>query len=523
MVLRTPAGLSNFASGNPTVTDDMGVRRRKILTWKRFHKWIGLVLAVFFLLFCISGLVLNHRAFFAPWSVSRALLPGSYHIRNYNNGIIKGTVPLSDGRLLAYGSAGVWLTDRKFSRFSDFNNGLPAGSDRRSIRSIVRAGDGTLWCAAQFGLYRFENGRWRETELPGRAAGERVTDVTAGGDDGRVVALTRSAVYVQQGRRFVRTVPGAPAGYSRQMSLFKTVWNLHSGGLFGQAGRVVVDLIAVVIIFLCVTGIVLFVLPFRIRRAAAPKSGVRLFKWNFRWHDRVGYYALIPAVLLAVTGTCLRPPLMIPFVLMKTAPVPGSVFDGENVWYDKFRAIRWDGRSGHWLISTSEGFVRVEKDFGGRPEPIDAKTAPPVSPMGVNVFEPAGAGRWLVGSFGGLYVWNPEEGSVLDYFSGKPARSGKGGRPVSDCLVAGFTGDSDYGPVVFDYAKGAGIPAAMPALLAGQPISLWNVALELHVGRCYAPFLGPLSELFVFISGTLLTLVLISGLVIHNRHDRKQK
>ena len=106
MVLRAPAGLSNFASGNPTVTDDMGVRR-KILTWKRFHKWIGLVLAVFFLLFCISGLVLNHRSFFSPWSVSRALLPGSYHIRNYNNGIIKGTVPLSDGRLLAYGSAGV--------------------------------------------------------------------------------------------------------------------------------------------------------------------------------------------------------------------------------------------------------------------------------------------------------------------------------------------------------------------------------------------------------------------------------
>lgn len=53
------------------------------------------------------------------------------------------------------------------------------------------------------------------------------------------------------------------------------------------------------------------------------------------------------------------------------------------------------------------------------------------------------------------------------------------------------------------------------------PMSLWNVALELHVGRCYSPFLGPLSDLFVFLSGLLITLVLLSGYIISHRRRKK--
>jgi hypothetical protein len=59
---------------------------------------------------------------------------------------------------------------------------------------------------------------------------------------------------------------------------------------------------------------------------------------------------------------------------------------------------------------------------------------------------------------------------------------------------------------------------SMPDRLKNQPMSLWNFALELHVGRCYDPFLGSVfSVLFVFVSGLLLSLILISGYIIYRR------
>ena len=54
-----------------------------------------------------------------------------------------------------------------------------------------------------------------------------------------------------------------------------------------------------------------------------------------------------------------------------------------------------------------------------------------------------------------------------------------------------------------------GKTTSTPEVLSAIPMSLWNVALELHVGRCYSPLLGPLSDLFVFLSGLLITLVLL--------------
>lgn len=494
--------------------------KRKRTNWKSFHKWAGLVLTVFLLLFCVSGIILNHREFFAPYSVSRSLLPSAYHIENYNNGLIKGTIVTTEGKLLAYGNSGVWLTDSAFSRFTDFNAGLPAGADFRNIRNIAEGPDGTLWCAAQFGLYHYENGKWQEAELPGNR--ERLADVAIDSSDGTVVALTRSNAYLGGKDGFKRQNLASPTGFSHKVTLFKTVWQLHSGELFGTAGRIAVDLTALVIIFLCVTGVILFILPYSIRRSARERiqAKARRMKWNLKWHNRTGYWTIVLTLVIATTGMCLRPPLMIPLALTRTAPIPGTALDNPNPWHDRLRAIREDSFGNCWLLSTSEGFYRVAKDFEGEPEKIEH--APAVSPMGVNVLRQEPDGTWLVGSFSGIYRWDLTNGLVTDYYTGRPVEGKHRGRPVSDHLVAGFSGDLACGPAVFDYSEGAPALGPTPPALSRQPMSLWNFALELHVGRCYSPFLGPLSELFVLISGLLLTLVLVSGLIIHKRYTKSQ-
>mgnify|MGYP004631484085 FL=1 len=545
----------------------MREKKKKRFTWKKYHRWFGLVLSVFMLVFCVSGIILNHRQLFAGCEVSRSLMPSAYHIKDFNNGIIKGslkinhrickipvdTIPASDDSILAYGYGGVWLTDAEMKTWKDFNKGLPQNVDGRNIRNIVQTKDGEIWCAAMMDVYRFDGKEWKMFPLADNE--ERIADITLTKDSTSIIAMTRSAVYEISGKKtdaanekrdaisektnVTRKIIGQPEGFVPEVTLFKTVWNLHSGAFFGLAGRLVVDAIAIVLIILSITGIILFILPFRIRRQKrlqARESMLKLGKqmvFNAKWHNKLGYTTIILTLWLAITGMCLRPPLMIPLAMNKTTE---KVKNG-NVWHDKLRAIRWDAAEGNWLVSTSEGFLRVDEHFCQKPVLLDKKQSPKISPMGVNVFESDGKGGWLIGSFSGMFRWNPEKNLIVDYFTGK-ANQGKSMIPISSSLVSGYSKDFFGGKeVVFDYSKGASLgetenlrnaepksfPASTPKVLSAIPMSLWNVALELHVGRCYSPFLGPLSDLFVFISGLLITLVLLSGYIILHRRKKKKK
>ena len=542
-------------------------------TWKKYHRWLGLVLSVFMLVFCVSGIILNHREVFSGCEVSRKWFPASYHIKNFNNGVVKGTVVKKSAAhslssencdsVLAYGCAGVFLTDSRLSTWQDFNAGLPESIDERNVRHVVKAKDGSLWCAALRDVYRYDENshRWKKVELPGNE--ERIMDVALAKDSMTVVALTRSRVFtivpfVQYGEigkigksssetyRVESKIIPAPKNYEPKTTLFKLVWHLHSGEFFGLPGKLVVDAIALVLIVLSITGILLFILPYGIRRAkklaakARMKRLGKLFAWNMKWHNKIGYVTIVLTLWIAITGMCLRPPLMVPLVLSK---LPQAVGEDGNVWQDKLRAIRWDAVQGDWLVSTSEGFLRVDEDFSQAPKMLPDDECPKLSPMGVTVWESDGKGGWIVGSFRGIYRWNPVNHSlnqILDYFTGKPSEE-TSMIPISDNLVCGYSEDFLGGkPLVFDFAKGVEDAKGQAVALCNDepkksrneesmsdlicetaPMSLWNVALELHVGRCYSPFLGPLSDLFVFLSGLLITLVLLSGYIISHRRRKK--
>ncbi len=498
--------------------------RRRLFTWRSYHKWVGVVFALFLLVFCLSGIVLNHRSLFSACEVSRSWLPSSYQVKAFNQGVVRGTQRLAPNKVLAYGYGGVWLTDSLGNEWSDYNAGLPQGVDRRSIRHLVRTRQGALWCATNYGVYRHNGRQWLAQPLP--LGNERLTDLALTPDSQSVVALSRSALYTFQGGKAERHVLKAANGFTPRETLFRTVWKLHSGELFGLAGRLVVDAIALVLIVLCLTGIVLFLLPYSIRhfrrrgRPNACRQQAKQMKWHLKWHNRLGRYTIVLTLLLTLTGTCLRPPFMLLFVFTKTAPVNFT----PNPWNDRLRSLRWDRSTSQWLLHTADGFFHVDARFSQSPTMLPAEKAAPVSPMGLNVFRQEADGSWLVGSFSGMYQWQPATGQVVDYFTGQAPQLGFGGA-VSGHLVSGYSTDFAR-PLVFDYATGVGQNAPLkgqPKLFSRIPLSLWNTALELHVGRCYTPFLGPLSELFVFLWGTLSTLVLVSGYVIRQRRRKQQK
>ena len=285
----------------------------------------------------------------------------------------------------------------------------------------------------------------------------------------------------------------APKDYDGKVTAFRTIWLLHSGELFGMAGKLVVDAIAIVLVLLCITGIVFWLKPKR----------KMLLKTSLQLHDKIGRYTILLTLLIALTGWCLRPPVMIALALNKIPALPDTTLKSENPWNDKLRMVRYDESCHNWLLSTSEGFYSLNLE---KATVKVISSAPPVSVMGLNVLEKDAKGRWLCGSFSGLFVWDRLHGTATDYFTGKPAPK-KAGAPFGKKAIAGMSQDfSD--PVVAEYYEGTNF-APQPSSMNQLPMSLWNVALEVHSGRI---FIGTIATyIFIFVMGILAFWCLWSG------------
>lgn len=483
---------------------------------KKLHKITGIILALVMIWMGVSGVILNHRKSFSACDVSRNLLPDSYAYNNWNYGFFKGSLRLSPDSIFLYGSEGVWLTNEENTFLRECNTGLHAGADNYKVSRMVLTPDNTVYCATLFHLYRYtpEQQQWMEVRLP--AGIDRIADMEVKEDT--LVVLTRSELLVK---------PGTSAGFecmklqaspdrTGKRSLFRIIWKLHSGELFGVLGQVVVDGLAVLLAFLSVTGICIWLLPKGIRRRKKQQQRadgqVKTLKFSWKWHTKLGYWFTIPLLVLVVTGTFLRPPLLIAIARAEVAPPPLTTMSTDNTWRDQLRVIRYDSLLNEWVLYSSDGFFTLS---GLHAAPRKFAVQPPVSVMGVNVLQQLNEECWVVGSFSGLTIWNRATGLCIDGFTGQPVQPITG-MPFGQRKISGFTSDLHERTVVFDYDNGAYIfePGksfiAMPAEYTSRPMSLWNLALEMHTGRILT-FLGMGNVLFVFIVGITAFLMIFSG------------
>lgn len=491
---------------------------------RRQHKLSSLGVCFFLVMFCVSGIMLNHTDALADCEVSRALLPPFYRYKDWNGGLLRGTTAISDGRIAIYGRNGIWLTDSAGRSFADYNAGIPESAHHRNVRALVKTGDGTLFAVATTGLYRRECGavNWQPVES-GLDGGEAFSDATVRGDT--LVVVGRSAVYVavRPWRKFEKIILAAPDGGERRgLSAFRAVWLFHSGQLFGLPGILIADAVAVILIFLCVTGLMITLLPQRIRRRGPTPRLVTTLRRTLSWHNRTGLYTIALTLAICVTGWCLRPPVLIALATAKTKLERGE--DAGNPWHDRLRMVRYDETGGCWLLSTSECFYALTS-LHARPQRLESQ--PPVSVMGLNVFkrrESGTHGEWLVGSFSGMFVWNCATGDVRDYFTGE-AVSPKPEPSFGRTAVSGYS--ADFGRrrevciVTFDRGVIAGALPAQPEALETLPMSLANVALEVHTGRIY--FGNAATWFFVFIAGGAAAWSLVTGLLLALRRRRGKR
>lgn len=495
---------------------------------KKIHKYLGIPLALFLCWMALSGIVLNHRKQFSHLEVSRSLLPADYLYTHWNYGFFKGSIALSPDSVLLYGNEGVWLSDASNSFIREFNSGITPGADNRKVCRIVKTRSGELFCATLFALYRLQPTTEEWIPLPLPQPIDRISDMEAKGDS--LVVLTRSELILNDGgNRFRRQELSPTPDIDPKRPLFRLLWTLHSGELFGTIGRLLVDGWAVVFLLISITGVMIWLIPRIIRRRRSKKqpfkSHSRQLKFAWKWHNKLGYWLFIPLLIVVISGSFLRPPLLIAISKARVTPPPFTTLRSDNAWHDLLRTIRYDSDRHEWLLYSSEGFFTLQ-ELHDTPRKTD--TQPPVSVMGLNVLHPLGDDFWLTGSFNGLLLWNRMTGDLIDGFTGMPYQPNPYGMPFGNHKVTGFAADFSDLPVVFLYDEGAFVfePEhpfiAMPDSCRARPISAWNLALEMHTGRLFT-FLGLASLLYPFLLAILTTLLLYSGLRIYQRRKKRNR
>lgn len=502
---------------------------------RKYHKWPSIILVLFTLIFALSGIVMNHRALFSGTDIPRKYLLKDYQYRNWNNAAVKGSCQLSRDSILIYGNIGIWLTDSLMQEFKDFNAGFLPGIDNRKIFKVEKTESGNIFAGTLFGLYVYDrrNSAWKLVKSPFQE--EEVLDLLYNNDS--LYVLTRSYLFVAHDEpdklKFSRIQLPAPENYDNKEGLFKTLWVIHSGEIGGWAGKLIVDFIGLTFIFLSVTGLIYWLFPKWIKRRKLKTRSVENLKqinlFSLKWHNKAGIWMVALLLITTITGMFLRPPLLITIASATIGKIPFTLLDTPNPWYDKLRRINFDEEKQRFVIGTNQGIYYCDPQFRSSLKLFPVQ--PPISVMGINVFEEFGEMGYLVGSFNGLFLWNPERNILMDFLNqGSPVAAYQAGSPLSEHLTAGFIKMGNRNFYHFDYNRGVetltgsiAFPAMPEMITEMSPMSLWNLALEFHTARYYSFMFGKLYILFIPLFGLTMLLILITGIWLWWRIYRKQR
>lgn len=501
-------------------------------SYKKLHKWPGLIISIVLLWFAFSGIIMNHRELFSGVDFNRRVMPSNYMYKNWNNAALKGNLIIGSDSILVYGNIGIWLTDSTFKNYSSFYEGFPKGVDNRKIFDMLITKNGDLYAASFSGLYGYDRVQKRWQRFNTNDKESRFTALECNGDT--IFALNRSHLFtgISKGinTRFEIRELLPPPGYDHKITLFQTIWQIHSGEIFGVPGKVYVDLLGLITIFLSVTGIIWFFFPGWIKRRTKKNLDastlVKTGRWSLRWHNKTGAWTFAVLILLFFTGMFLRPPLLIAIGESRVLPIKYSNLDQPNPWYDKMRDILYDDERKNILLATSEGIYSIEP---GSNEPHLLASQPPVSVMGITVFKKFRDGYYLIGSFSGLFAWNPDKNQVFDFITGQPYQETRTGRPVGDYKITGMITDTKGNMYIADYGFGVSplgnanrFPEMPDQMVRDSKISMWNMCLEIHTGRIFEKIIGDFYILIVPLAGIAGIIVVFSGYILWRRKYRKK-
>ena len=229
---------------------------------KKLHRWPALIAAIILVLFSISGILLNHRDLISPFTLEREYLPTKYHYSNWNLASIKDGISLTKNRKIIFGNIGLLETTDNFKTFKNFNQGLPTGVDGKKVNDLILTSKNILLAATNSGIYKrvstkmrwkklhFKENRFKNFET----IFEKDGLITAAHRHG-IIQFLLSSIENSSPLKAQKINLLPPNSILENLSLFKMIWFLHSGEIFGHFGKYVVDFLSITMIFLTITGL----------------------------------------------------------------------------------------------------------------------------------------------------------------------------------------------------------------------------------------------------------------------------
>jgi len=490
----------------------MATKRSFFTVSKWLHKYVGLTLLLFFLFMGVTGILINHPSLLRSWSVPTSWLGESYQYTNWNRFSFRDSVITDDGAMYIGGKLGVWYSQGAGFAFTELNRGLPESFYMRDINTLLTVdhnGKRRLFAGGRGGLF------FRDQDSDSWKAVSGITDVEIVDlllHGGRILAFGSHACYtaavLQEDPVFEqRHIQIETAG--QWVPGYRLLFELHSGKLFGLPGRLVVDTTAIVLLFLCISALYIYFIPWKNRTFRGRPKKNRWLKPMYSSHLLTGIWISLLLFIIASSGVFIRPPLILFSGLI---PVPLASLAGKTPEILR-AAIAGDGSL---VLATRDGWYKGDPDFT---PPLQPVTPPvPVFAMGTTVLEPLRGQQLLVGSFSGLYKWNVDENTGVD-ISGKKAPK-KAGLMPGKVMAAAVMMDDGIFTAYADYKRGLlgvdGSPVTnrpFPTEQLEKRTSLYHFLFELHNGRFLRDIIGAWYILYVPLIGMALILVVFTGTV----------
>lgn len=506
------------------------------------HKYIGLLLVLYLAWMAASGIGLNHPEWSLGWEMPGWLTPEQYRHADWNRGTLKTALEFEDGSRLLGGSRGLFHQPAGSENCVPWMGGdFPQQLRLQGVNDLLRA-DGRVWVATDNGLLVADAGRgaapaladWQREDLP--AAAESVKALFLEGD--QLLALGATHLFAHtlaDGNWSILELPRSAV--HETVSLIHWVFHLHDGRVWGFGGRLLIDLAALALIFLCFGALWTWSFPKAARRFKKRFSMARsrrTYRWLLKYHLKIGIWFLPPLILLGATGFFMRPPTLL---LIADREVPRWAYPGplpDNPWEGAIR----DGLIDHatdrlWLAADGLWSAPLLRDTNGRVSAVGAfaadSLAAPIFVMGTTAFQEASPGRFLVGSYSGIFLTSPGDSVAWDLGTGAVAEEISSMRPA-ETMAAGVVclgdtwimSDHKQAPIRLNFPEGTAtfddMPAAVmlpapPAQLGQAGLSFWNWCFELHNGRIFKDWIGPFHLLVTPLGALLFLLLSLTGLV----------
>ena len=488
----------------------MAKLQRFFIFSKWLHKYVGLVLLSVFIFMGGTGILINHPSLLSSWSVPVSWLGESYQYANWNRFSFRDSVVADDGSMYIAGQMGVWYSPGTNLAFEQINEGLPESfylHDIKTLLAVNHEGNRRLFAGGRSGL--FYRDQHADSWLPVKSvAGVEIVDLLRTG--GQVMAFSSHGCYtasVSQANPDFMPVAVEIDSKGQWVPGYRILFELHSGKLFGLPGRLLADVAAILLVFLCFSALYIWFVPWRKRRFKRRRRKDRWLATLYSYHLSVGIWIALLLFLIAGSGAFIRPPLIL-FSSIIRIPLATLARKTPEI----LRAVISD--DGSLVLATRDGWYKGAPNF--KP-PLVAVTPPvPVFGMGATVLEPLGNNQLLVGSFSGFYKWNVSDGTGVD-LDGNTAPTEAELRP-GDVMAAAaimhegtFAGYADYKNGLRKLDNTPILDRPFPAEQFENRTSLYHFLFELHNGRFLRDTIGAWYILYVPLVGMALMLVVFTG------------